>query len=168
MTKKISIIGSGFAGLAAAASCAQNGHDVTIFEKNHSIGGRARQFSADGFTFDMGPSWYWMPEVFEKFYNRFGHTTSDFYQLDRLSPSYRVYFGKDDFVDIPANLDQIYELVESMEKGAADQLRKFLKEAEIKYEIGMNDFVHKPGLSVMEFVDLSLLKTCFECMFFSQ
>jgi phytoene desaturase len=161
MRKKISIIGSGFAGLAAAASCAQNGHDVTIFEKNHSIGGRARQFSADGFTFDMGPSWYWMPEVFEKFYNRFGHTTSDFYQLDRLSPSYRVYFGKDDFVDIPANLDEIYVLVESMEKGAADQLKKFLREAEIKYEIGMNDFVHKPGLSILEFANLSLLKNVF-------
>lgn len=158
MTKKISIIGSGFAGLAAAASCAQNGHDVTVYEKNHSIGGRARQFSADGFTFDMGPSWYWMPDVFEKFYNRFGHTTSDFYQLDRLSPSYRVYFAKNDFVDIPSNLEDIYALVESLEKGAADHLKKFLKEAQIKYEIGMNDFVHKPGLSIFEFADLGLLK----------
>ena len=92
MSKKISIIGSGFAGLAAAACCAKNGQDVTVFEKNHSIGGRARQFEAEGFTFDMGPSWYWMPEVFEDFYQLFGNTASDFYQLERLSPSYRVYF----------------------------------------------------------------------------
>lgn len=157
MTKKISIIGSGFAGLASAACCAQNGHDVTIYEKNHSIGGRARQYSVDGFVFDMGPSWYWMPEVFENFYQRFGHTASDFYQLDRLSPSYRVYFGKDDFVDIPSSLDEIYELVESIEKGAADKLKKFLKEAQYKYEVGMGEFVFKPGLSVTEFMDPRLM-----------
>lgn len=157
VSKKISVIGSGFAGLAAAACCAKNGHDVTIFEKNHGIGGRARQFTADGFVFDMGPSWYWMPDVFENFYQRFGHTASDFYQLERLSPSYRVYFGKGDFVDIPSNLEDIYHLVESMEKGAADQLRKFLKEAEFKYKVGMKEFVFKPGLSVMEFMDIRLL-----------
>ncbi|MFM1875134.1 MAG: phytoene desaturase [Bacteroidota bacterium] len=157
MSKKISIIGSGFAGLAAAACCAQKGHDVTIYEKNYHIGGRARKFEVDGFVFDMGPSWYWMPEVFEQFYQRFGHTASDFYQLDRLSPSYRVYFGKDDFVDIPSSLNEIYDLVESMEKGAATQLKKFLKEAEYKYTVGMGEFVFKPGLSVLEFMDLRLM-----------
>ncbi|MGB0369456.1 MAG: phytoene desaturase family protein [Flavobacteriales bacterium] len=162
MTKKISVIGSGFAGLAAAACCAQNGHQVTVYEKNSTIGGRARQFSADGFVFDMGPSWYWMPEVFENFYQRFGHTTSDFYQLDRLSPSYRVYFGKDDFVDIPSSMDEIYTLVESLETGAADKLRKFLKEAKYKYEVGMNDFVFKPGLSVTEFLDPRLISSVFK------
>ena len=166
MGKKISIIGSGFAGLAAAASCAKNGHDVTIYEKNHHIGGRARQFKAEGFVFDMGPSWYWMPEVFEDFYNRFGHTASDFYQLDRLSPSYRVYFGKDDFVDIPSSLDEIYQLVETIEKGAAVQLRKFLKEAEYKYNVGMKEFVFKPGLSVLEFMDIRLLMSAFRLNMF--
>lgn len=166
MGKKISIIGSGFAGLAAAASCAKNGHDVTVYEKNHHIGGRARQFKAEGFVFDMGPSWYWMPEVFEDFYNQFGHTASDFYQLDRLSPSYRVYFGKDDFVDIPSSLDEIYQLVETIEKGAAVQLRKFLKEAEHKYNVGMKEFVFKPGLSVLEFVDIRLMMSAFRLNMF--
>lgn len=166
MGKKISIIGSGFAGLAAAASCAKNGHDVTVYEKNHHIGGRARQFKAEGFVFDMGPSWYWMPEVFEDFYNQFGHTASDFYQLDRLSPSYRVYFGKDDFVDIPSSLDEIYQLVETIEKGAAVQLRKFLKEAEYKYNVGMKEFVFKPGLSMLEFMDIRLLMSAFRLNMF--
>ncbi len=166
MGKKISIIGSGFAGLAAAASCAKNGHDVTVYEKNHHIGGRARQFKAEGFVFDMGPSWYWMPEVFEDFYNQFGHTASDFYQLDRLSPSYRVYFGKDDFVDIPSSLDEIYQLVETIEKGAAVQLRKFLKEAEYKYNVGMKEFVFKPGLSVLEFMDIRLMMSAFRLNMF--
>lgn len=167
MSKTISVIGSGFAGLAAAACCAKNGHDVTIYEKNPSIGGRARQFEAEGFTFDMGPSWYWMSEVFENFYQLFGHTASDFYQLDRLDPGYRVYFGKDDFVDIPANLDEIYQLVESMEKGAATQLKKFLKEAAYKYDVGMNEFVFKPGLSVMEFADPRLIASALKLNMFS-
>jgi phytoene desaturase len=140
---------------------------VTVYEKNHSIGGRARQFSVDGFTFDMGPSWYWMPEVFENFYQQFGHTASDFYQLERLSPSYRVYFGKDDFVDIPSSLEEIYELVESMEKGAADQLRKFLKQAEYKYKVGMGEFVFKPSLSITEYLDPRLLFSVFHLNFFT-
>lgn len=121
----------------------------------------------DGFAFDMGPSWYWMPEVFEQFYQRFGHTASDFYQLDRLSPSYRVYFGKDDFVDIPSSLEDIYALVESIEKGATDQLRKFLKEAEYKYKVGMGEFVYRPSLSVTEFLDTKLLYSVFRLNLFS-
>ena len=166
MGKKISIIGSGFAGLASAAFCAQNGHDVTVFEKNHTIGGRARQFKADGFTFDMGPSWYWMPDVFEKFYNHFGHTASDFYQLDKLSPAYRVYFGKDDYIDIPSELGEIYELVESIETGAAGKLKTFLKEAEYKYNVGMGEFVYKPGLSITEFLDPRLISSAFRLNMF--
>ncbi len=114
----------------------------------------------------MGPSWYWMPEVFENFYQRFGHTASDFYQLDRLDPSYRVYFGKDDFVDIPSDLEGIYQLVESIEKGAADKLKKFLKEAQYKYEVGMGEFVFKPGLSVTEFMDPRLLLSAFRLNMF--
>lgn len=162
MSKDISIIGSGFSGLAAAASCAQNGHQVTVLEKNLHIGGRARQFSVDGFTFDMGPSWYWMPEVFENFYQKFGHTASDFYQLDRLCPSYRVYFGKDDSVDVPASMNEIYEWIETFEKGAATNLRKFLSEAAYKYKVGMGDFVFKPSLSVTEFMDPKLLTSVFK------
>lgn len=167
MTKKISIIGSGFAGLATAASCAQNGHDVTVYEKNHTIGGRARQFEAEGFIFDMGPSWYWMPEVFENFYQRFGHTASDFYQLDRLDPSYRVYFGKDDSVDIPASMDEIYTWIETIEKGSAAKLKKFLAEAKYKYDVGMGEFVYRPGLSFTEFLDPKLLFSVFHLDFFS-
>lgn len=162
MNKKISIIGSGFAGLAAAACCAKNGHDVTVFEKNHHIGGRARKFEANGFVFDMGPSWYWMPEVFENFYQLFGHTASDFYQLDRLSPSYRVYFGKDESVDIPASMEEIYEWIETIEKGSATKLKKFLEEAKYKYEVGMGEFVFKPSLSFTEFLDPKLLMSVFK------
>ncbi|MBL3657462.1 phytoene desaturase family protein [Fulvivirga sediminis] len=157
MSENIAVIGSGFAGLSAACSLASLGHQVTIYEKNSTAGGRARKFETQGFTFDMGPSWYWMPDVFERFFNRFGRSAKDYYHLTRLDPSYRVYFGQNDFTDIPANLDQLYILFESIEKGSAEKLKAFLKEAEYKYEIGMNDLVYKPGKSLTEFLDTRLI-----------
>jgi monoamine oxidase len=94
--KKVVVIGSGFAGLSAACFMAKNGYEVTVLEKNSTVGGRARKFEAEGFLFDMGPSWYWMPDVFDHFFESFGKKCADYYELKRLSPSYRVYFGEDD------------------------------------------------------------------------
>ena len=156
--KKAIVIGSGVAGLSAAAYLAKGNYEVTILEKNDSPGGRARQFKADGFTFDMGPSWYWMPDVFEKFYQDFGFTTSDFYELIRLDPSYRVIAKNGEAVEIPANMHELEALFEKFEPGSAERLRKFLKEASYKYEVGINDLVYKPSLSLLEFADLRLLK----------
>ncbi len=167
MSHSISIIGSGFSGLAAAVTLAQQGHKVTVFEKNKDLGGRARKFHVEGFTFDMGPSWYWMPEVFEEFYQKFGHTTSDFYELIRLDPSYRVFFSKEDQVDVPASMEELYKMFEALEEGSAVKLQKFLDEAKYKYEVGMNEFVWKPSLSVFEFVDLRILKSAFKLQMFS-
>ncbi|PST84387.1 phytoene desaturase [Pedobacter yulinensis] len=152
-TKKIAVIGAGFAGMAAAALLARAGHEVTIYEKNDQAGGRARKWEKDGYTFDMGPSWYWMPEVFEDFFKLFGKTTRDFYQLERLSPSYRVYFGKDDFVDVPATTDELSSLFEQLEPGSAVNLQKFLAQAQYKYEVGMGEFVFKPSHSFLEYLD---------------
>ena len=156
--KKAIVIGSGVAGLSAAAYLAKGNYEVTILEKNDSPGGRARQFKADGFTFDMGPSWYWKPDVFEKFYQDFGFTTSDFYELIRLDPSYRVIAKNGEAVEIPANMHELEALFEKFEPGSAQRLRKFLKEAAYKYEVGINDLVYKPSLSLLEFADLRLLK----------
>jgi phytoene desaturase len=156
--KKAIVIGSGVAGLSAAAYLAKGNYEVTILEKNDSPGGRARQFKAEGFTFDMGPSWYWMPDVFEKFYQDFGFTTSDFYELIRLDPSYRVIAKNGEAVEIPANMHELEALFEKFEPGSAERLRKFLKEAAYKYEVGINDLVYKPSLSLLEFADLRLLK----------
>lgn len=163
---KIIIIGSGFSGLAAAAVLAKNGHQVDVLEKNSTIGGRARQFVADGFKFDMGPSWYWMPEIFEQFYKIFGHTTSDFYELKRLSPSYTVVF-KDQRVDIPASIQELAELFESWESGSADKLHRFLEEARYKYDAGMNTYVWKPGKSLLEFADMKVFKSMFKLQMLS-
>jgi phytoene desaturase len=155
---KAAVIGAGFAGLSAAASLAQRGFDVLLVDQHAQAGGRARTFSQDGFTFDMGPSWYWMPDVFESFFGRFGKAPSDFYNLVRLDPSYRVWFGQDDKIDLPSSLEQVYDLFEQMERGAAQQLKRFLAEAAYKYRLGIGDLVYKPGRSLLEFADWRVLK----------
>ena len=146
--KKIAVIGAGFSGLAAASSLAKEGYDVTVLEKNNSAGGRARKFQADGFTFDMGPSWYWMPDVFEKFFERFGKTPSDYYELERLSPSYRIYYGANDFMDLPASVNGLCKLFDTLEPGSSKNLLRFLEEGKYKYDIGINELVYKPGFSL--------------------
>lgn len=157
--KTAGIIGSGFAGLAAACTLAQAGFKVSVFEKNQVAGGRARKFEHEGFMFDMGPSWYWMPEVFENFFNKFGKTASDYYELVRLDPSYNVVFGKDHVVSVPAEYRKLELLFEEIEPGSSKNLKKFLDEAAYKYKVGMEEFVWKPGLSVMEFADYRVFKS---------
>ncbi|QCR22916.1 NAD(P)/FAD-dependent oxidoreductase [Pontibacter sp. SGAir0037] len=154
---KVIVIGSGFSGLSAATCLAANGYDVTILEKNSSPGGRARSFETNGFVFDMGPSWYWMPDVFEAYFNKFGKSTSDYYKLKRLDPSYTVIFGEHDFVEVPASMDEMRKLFESWEPGSAQKLDKFLGQAAYKYEVGINKLVYKPGRSLSEFMSLKLL-----------
>lgn len=158
MSKRVTIIGSGISSLSSASFLAKEGYDVTILEKNPTIGGRARQFSFDGFVFDMGPSWYWMPDVFEQFYNKFGYTTADFYTLKRLDPSYRVYWQDDSYTNIPASETDLHGWFESLEKGSSLKLKKFLEEASYKYDVGMKDLVYKPSLKVSEFADMRILK----------
>lgn len=158
MKRKIIIIGSGFSSLSAASYLAKKGYEVQVFEKNSSLGGRARQFTKDGFTFDMGPSWYWMPDVFESFYNDFGKTTSDFYKLDRLDPGYQVIFGEEDFMPIGGSLEKIYSVFENEENGSHKKLENFMAEAKKNYEIAIKDLVYRPGISPLELVTPSTIR----------
>lgn len=140
---------------------AKAGWDVTVLEKQSTPGGRARQLKADGFTFDMGPSWYWMPDVFERYFACFGKKVSDYYELERLDPSYRIYW-QDGITDIPANYTELKKLFENIEPGSGEKLDAFLKEAAYKYEVGINRLVYKPGQSVMEFLDWDTIKGVFK------
>jgi phytoene desaturase len=159
--KRVLIIGAGFAGLSAAAFMAKAGWSVMVVEKHPTPGGRARQLIEDGFTFDMGPSWYWMPDVFERFFAQFGKKVSDYYQLTRLEPSYRIYWDEGSS-DVPADYNDFRKLLESMEPGAAVKLDKFLDEAAYKYEVGIHKLVFKPGQSLLEFADMDLVKGVFK------
>jgi phytoene desaturase len=165
--KRVVVIGSGFAGLSVATNLASYGYDVHVFEKNTMPGGRAQQFKEQGFTFDMGPSWYWMPGVFETYFELFDKKVSDYYSLDRLDPSYCIHFGDNDKMDLPANFDELCKLFEQYEPGSSEGLKKFLSEAQYKYEVGINDLVYKPGQSVFEFADWRVISGMFKLQLFS-
>lgn len=158
MRKKIKIIGSGFSSLAAACYLAKEGNEVIVYEKNNTIGGRARQLKKEGFTFDIGPTWYWMPDVFERFFADFGKKPSDYYELIKLNPAYQVYFGIKDFVTIADNLPEIIAVFESIENGSGAKLAEFMKEAQSNYNIAIKDLVYRPGVSPLELVTLETAK----------
>ena len=148
---KISVIGSGFSSLSASCYLAKYGYDVSVYEKNDTVGGRARQLKKEGFTFDIGPSWYWMPDIFEKFFNDFDKSTKDFYKLDKLSPAYKIFFSDDEIV-IGDSMDKICKEFERIEEGSSKPLRKFIAKAQDNYNIAINKIVLKPGLSPLELV----------------
>lgn len=152
MSKTIHIIGSGFSSLAASCYLAKAGYEVTVFEKNATIGGRARQLKQDGFTFDIGPTWYWMPDVFERFFGDFDKHPSEYYTLDKLNPAYSVYFGELDFITIENNLEKIYAAFEKEEPGSSKILEEFISEAKSNYDIAIKDLVYNPGVSPLELV----------------
>ena len=158
MKQKVIVIGSGFSSISAATYLADKGYNVTILEKNKSFGGRARKFKAEGFTFDMGPSWYWMPDVFEKYFNDFNKKVDDYYTLKKLDPAYRVYFAKNDFIEIGDNLEKISHTFEKHEKGSSKKLMKFMAEAKKNYSIAMEKVVYKPGESILELITLETIR----------
>ena len=154
MKKKVFIIGSGFSSLSAACYLSKSGYDVHVFEKNNSLGGRAAQFKANGFTFDMGPSWYWMPDVFERFFNDFGKSSKNFYELKKLNPAYRVIFSKENQIQIGDNIDSISSQFEKIEKGSGEKLKKFLKESKENYDLAVTNMLYKmPGKSIFELIN---------------
>lgn len=157
--KSVSVIGVGISGLSAACYLAKQGQKVTLFEKNSTVGGRCRVFEEEGFKFDMGPSWYWMPDIFERFYNDFGKTTSDFYDLVKLDPGFQIFFKGTEVLRVPANTEELYEVFENIEKGSAEKLKQYLAEAAWKYATGMQQLAYKPSASWLEFANVNILKS---------
>lgn len=158
MKLAINIIGSGFSSLAASCYLAKAGYNVTIFEKNATIGGRARQLVRDGFTFDIGPTWYWMPDVFERFFSDFNKKPSEYYTLEKLNPAYSVYFGKDDYITIEDTLEKIVGAFEKVESGSSKKLKKFIEKAKNNYDVAIKDLVYNPGVSPLELITQDTIK----------
>ena len=153
MSKKIIVIGAGFSGMAAATLLASKGFKVKVIEKNSIPGGRARNYSENGFLFDLGPSWYWLPDVFESYFNRFGKSVSDYYDLVRLDPSYKVFYSREEYYNVPTGSENVAALFESIEKGSGNKMKIFLKEAEFKYKLGINNLVYKTEKSIIDYVN---------------
>jgi len=147
--KKAIVIGGGFAGLSAAAFLAKDGMSVTIIEKNQTIGGRARLLKTKGYSFDMGPSWYWMHDIYENFFNKFSYKSSDFYELIKLDPGFKVIFDSEE-INIPANFKETCKIFEKYETDGEKKLKAFMRDAEKKYKIGLDFLYRSPGLSILE------------------
>ena len=156
--ESVVVIGGGFGGLSTACYLADAGADVTLLEKNEQLGGRASRLERDGFRFDMGPSWYLMPDVFEHFFGYFGKSPDDYYELERLDPHYRIFFKDGDRVDMVPDLEQNKQVFEGYEPGAADALDRYLEKSRENYEIGMEHFVYEDRNTVRDFLDPSLAK----------
>ena len=165
--KYICIIGSGFAGLSAATHLIEEGNNVYILEKNATIGGRARKFNSKGFTFDMGPSWYWMPDVIKTYFKTFEKEVDNYFDLIRIDPSYKIFFSSNKKINIPANYEKLKELFEKLEEGSSEKLDIFLSQAKYKYEIGINSLIHKPSKSITEFFNYDILKGIFKMDIFN-
>ena len=156
--KKIIVVGSGFSSLSVASYLAKEGHQVKIFEKNEMPGGRARQFKRDGFTFDIGPSWYWMPDVFDSYFEDFGKKVADYYKLEKLDPGYEVYFDNQESIKIGDTLEKIYAAFESEEAGSSIPLKRFIQKAADNYDIAIKDLVYRPGISPLELITPATIK----------
>ncbi|MAP01654.1 MAG: phytoene dehydrogenase [Flavobacteriales bacterium] len=159
--KKVGVIGSGFSSLTAAIELASMGFDVEVFEKNETLGGRARHFKEEGFVFDMGPSWYWMPDVFEDFFARHGKKVEEYYDLIKLDPGFSIYYDDGEKLEIPESFNALVDTFENIESGSGDKLQHFMKRAEKKYEIGVKNLVYKPSKSIFEFINLKVIKGSF-------
>ncbi len=157
MNKKVIVIGSGFGGLSAAAFLARDGFEVTVVEKNEQSGGRASVFKEKGFVFDMGPSWYLMPDVFNNFFAQFGKKPEDYYDLKRLDPAYRIFYEPGDFVDLSADLEKNKEKFEQIEAGAGEKLVTYLAQSEYQYNVSMRDFLYRDYTSVLQFFNRRML-----------
>ena len=163
---KYTVIGTGFAGLSTAAYLAKEGHEVQVFEKNNTIGGRARQFKDKGYTFDMGPSWYWMPDVFYKFFKDFDKNPNDYYDLIELNPGFQIIFPDAHSLKLSSNWNEVLALFESYEPGSSKKLLSFMDEAEFKYNFGINKLVYEPGISLKEVCTSEIISNVFRLQIF--
>lgn len=145
-------------GLYAACYLSKAGYAVEVFEKNSMPGGRSQSFSAEGFTFDMGPTWYWMPDVVDRLFKDLDEVRADYFQLQQLDPAYRVFWNDSSYTDIPAKHDELIALFDTLEGKGGAKLEKFLHDAQLKYDTAMGSFIENPGLRLSELLQPGILR----------
>lgn len=158
-SKKVVIIGAGFGGLSSACVLAKNGFDVTVLEKNTWVGGRAQVWEKDGWKFDMGPSWYLIPDAFDKFFEQFGKKTSDYYSIEKLDPGYQIYLNQKENYLIPTGKEKIVDFFEKIEAGSGKKLSKYLDNAKFKYKFALDDFAYKNFDSLLDLLNPKIVGT---------
>jgi phytoene desaturase len=151
--RTVAVVGGGFGGLSAAAYLAAAGAEVTVLEKNEQLGGRASVLDRAGFRFDMGPSWYLMPDVFERFFAHFDREPTDYYTLEHLDPHYRIFWKDGDRLDVSADLETTKAAFESYEAGAGEALERYLERSKETYEVGMEQFVYTDRPRFRDYLD---------------
>ncbi|WP_254810288.1 phytoene desaturase family protein [Natronosalvus amylolyticus] len=156
--ESVVVIGAGVGGLSTACYLADAGADVHVIEKNEQLGGRASRLEAEGFRFDMGPSWYLMPDVFERFFGHFDRTPTDYYDLTHLDPHYRIFFKDGDEVDITPDLERTKDIFETYEAGAGEALERYLEKSKENYEVGMEHFVYEDRERLRDYLDLDIAR----------
>jgi len=155
---EVTVVGGGFGGLSTACYLADAGADVRVLEKNEQLGGRASRLHAEGFRFDMGPSWYMMPDVFERFFGHFGRQPGDYYDLEQLDPHYRIFFKDGDRCDARGDPEYMRDLFESYEDGAGEAFDEYLATSERHYETAMEHFVYEDRSRLRDFVDPDVMR----------
>ena len=155
----VTVVGGGFGGLSTACYLAAAGGDVRLLEKNEQLGGRASRMERDGFRFDMGPSWYMMPDVFERFFGHFDRRPTDYYELEHLDPHYRMFFKDGDVIDVRPDIDYLRELFASYEDGAGEAFDEYLATSERHYETAMEKFVYEDRSRLRDWIDLDVVRS---------
>jgi phytoene desaturase len=154
----VTVVGGGFGGLSAACYLADAGVDVRLLEKNDQLGGRASRLETEGFRFDMGPSWYLMPDVFQRFFATFDKKPSDYYDLQRLDPHYRMFFKDGDQCDVRGDTEYMRELFESYEAGAGEAFDEYLETSQTHYETAMEKFVYEDRSRLRDWIDTDVMQ----------
>lgn len=156
--QKIGIIGAGLSSLYAACYLAKKGYSVDVYDKNSMAGGRSQVYKDQGYTFDMGPSWYWMPDVIDRLFAELDENRTDYFELKRLDPAYKIFWKNNESTSIPADKNELLRLFDTLEKEGGKKLERFLSDAKIKYDVSMHSFIEIPGIKIGELINLKILK----------
>ncbi len=156
------VIGAGIGGIATAARLAKNGYNVTVLEKNESPGGRCNQIVQDGHRFDIGPTLFLMPEVWEETFASLGEKMGDHLDLRRIDPTYMVRFDDGLQLELTSNIGDMQAQLEAVEKTAFTGFLNYIAEGSKHYKVSLDKFVGRNFFSIFDYFSLKNLPLIFK------